>query len=245
MVAEACILSLDRATERRSQVNRTIAACPLPCTVISAVDGSQLSASEIHITYQRKRHSPTYIAELRKAEVGCFLTHRKAWQMIANGSSDVVLVLEDDIQLLQPQFDKALEFALANIESGDYIKFHATEIRTQATVLKSDGYHTLMLPVVAPLGATSQLITRKAAQRLLDASVVFDRPVDTFIQMTWLTGVPVKVVTPSPVSEISDTLGGSMISGTKTTLTRLRQELLRPWYRLQIAALSHLRREFR
>ena len=97
MIAEACILSLDRAIERRPQVDRTIATCPLSCSVISAVDGNLLSDFEIGQVYKRKLHSPTYIAELRKAEIGCFLSHRKAWQKIATGSADAVLVLEDDI----------------------------------------------------------------------------------------------------------------------------------------------------
>ncbi len=242
MIAEACILSLDRATERRPQVNKTIATCPLPCTVISAVDGSLLSDAEINRVYRRKLHSPKYIAELRKAEIGCFLSHRKAWQKIATGAADAVLVLEDDMQLQQPQFNSTLQFALENISPGDYLKFHAGEIHTKATVLKSSGPHSLMLPVVAPLGATSQLITREAAQRLLDASVVFDRPVDTFIQMTWLTGVDVKLITPSCISEISRDLGGSTISQKKNFWPWLQREFRRPVYRMQINVLSRLQK---
>ncbi len=242
MIAEACILSLDRAIERRPQVNRTIATCPLPCTVISAVDGSLLSDAEIHRVYQRKLHSPKYIAELRKAEIGCFLSHRKAWQKIATGSADAVLVLEDDMQLQQPQFNATLEFAMSNISPGDYLKFHAGEIHTQATVLKSSGHHSLMVPVVAPLGATSQLITREAARRLLDSSVVFDRPVDTFIQMTWLTGVAVKLITPCCITEISRELGGSTISQKKNFWPWLQREFRRPVYRMQINLLSRLQK---
>ncbi len=240
MIAEACILSLDRAIERRPQVNRTIAACPLSCSVVSAVDGNLLSDAEIRRVYQRQLHSPKYIAELRKAEIGCFLGHRRIWQRIVNGSADAVLVLEDDMQLQQPQFNAALQFAMADILPGDYLKFHAGEIRTQAAVLKSSGPHSLLLPVVAPLGATSQLITREAAQRLLDASVVFDRPVDTFIQMTWLTGVAVKVVTPCCVFEISRDLGGSTIGQKKKFWPWLQREFRRPLYRMQINRLSRL-----
>ena len=243
MIAEACILSLDRATERRPQVNRTISTCPLKCSVISAVDGNLLSDAEISRVYQRKLHSPTYIAELRKAEIGCFLSHRKAWQKIATGAADAVLILEDDMQLQQPQFDAALQFALANIVPGDYLKFHAGEIRTPAAVLKSSGPHALISPVVAPLGATSQLITREAALRLLDASIVFDRPVDTFVQMTWLTGVAIKVVTPCCVFEISRDLGGSTISQKKKFWPWLQREFRRPVYRMQINRLSRLQQQ--
>lgn len=243
MIAEACILSLDRAIERRPQVDRTIATCPLSCSVISAVDGNLLSDFEIGQVYKRKLHSPTYIAELRKAEIGCFLSHRKAWQKIATGSADAVLVLEDDMQLQQPQFDAALQFALECISPGDYLKFHAGEIRNQAAVLKSSGPNSLLLPVVAPLGATSQLITREAAQRLLDASAVFDRPVDTFIQMTWITGVAVKIVVPCCVFEISRDLGGSTISQKKKFWPWLQREFQRPVYRMQINRLSRLQKQ--
>jgi len=240
MIAEACILSLDRATERRPQVNRTIAACPVPCSVISAVDGSLLSDAEISRVYHRRLYTPSYIAELRRAEIGCFLSHRRAWQKIATGSADIVLVLEDDMQLQQPQFDAALKFALANVLPGDYLKFHAGKIQTESTVLRADGPNSIIMPQVAPLGATSQLITREAAQKLLDSSVVFDRPVDTFIQMTWITGVPVKVVTPCCIAEISRELGGSTISQKKNLWTSLMREFRRPVYRMQINLLSRL-----
>ncbi len=240
MIAEALILSLDRAIERRPQVSKTIAVCPLRCSVVSAVDGSLLSEAEISKVYQRKLYSPKYIAELRKGEIGCFLSHRKVWKQIAEGAADVAFVVEDDIELRQPDFNSALTFALQHIKAGEYIKFHIADQGSVHRALETDGYHSLIQPTVVPLGTTSQLVTRDAAVRLLESTHQFDRPVDTFLQMFWLTGVPVKVVTPPCVSEISNSIGGSLISGKKSTLTRLRRELFRPWYRLRVAALSHL-----
>lgn len=240
MIANACILSLDRAVERRAQVAKTIAICPIPCSVVSAVDGSLLTNTEIGDVYQSRLHSPGYIAELRKGEIGCFLSHRKVWKQIAEGSADVTFVVEDDIELRQPDFNSSLTFALQHILPGDYVKFHIADQGSGHRVLATDGYHSLIQPTVVPLGTTSQLVTREAAVRLLESTQRFDRPVDTHLQMFWLTGVPVKVVTPSCVSEISTTLGGSLISGQKSTLTRLRRELFRPWYRLRVATLSRL-----
>jgi glycosyl transferase, family 25 len=238
MKTEAYILTLDRAIRRRPQVARLMATCGVPCRPFEAVDGTQLSAGEINSVYRRYLHAPRYPTRLRLGEIGCFLTHRKAWQQIVHGNADVGLVLEDDIELNQPKFQAALVFALSHIRPGDYIKFHAGDVGTNHPRIISDGTHALIKPTVAPLGATSQLITRLAASRLLEATELFDRPVDTFVQMTWLTGVPVSIVTPSCVQEISERLGGSTIGMAKSLVMRFRNELNRPLYRVQIARLS-------
>lgn len=240
MNTTAFVISLERAVERRPQVERIVASCPWHCEVAPAADGSKLSASEIDFAYQRFRYRPRYPLPLRPGEIGCFLSHRRLWQRMVDQQIDVALILEDDVELQRPLFDSALQFAVDHLGPCDYVQFQVREIGARHRALFRDGELTIVQPKVTPLRTSAQLVTRGAAERLLAVSQPFDRPVDTFLQMTWLTRVAMKVVLPRSVIEVSQQLGGSMIGGKKKPLmTRLRREILRPVYRSQIALLSH------
>jgi GR25 family glycosyltransferase involved in LPS biosynthesis len=235
MNAQGYILTLQRATERLAHVERTRARCPIQCIAVPATDAMQLADDEIAKVYRKYLHSPGYLLSLRRTEIACFMSHRAIWRLIAESGFDAGLVLEDDIELIQPDFDAAFGFAMNNLRPGDYVKFQVNELKGAQRVILREGHHSLVQPVPAPLGATSQLITRDAALRLLEMSATFDRPVDTFVQMTWLTQVPVKVVVPKCVSEISKQMGGSTISRRKSLLEVVRNELHRPYYRTRVA----------
>jgi GR25 family glycosyltransferase involved in LPS biosynthesis len=93
-------------------------------------------------------------------------------------------------------------------------------------------------PLPVGLGMVAQLVSRDAARKLLAATRKFDRPVDTTVQMFWVTGVRPLAVQPGGVEEISSKLGGSTIKRKKSALDKLGREILRPLYRRRIATLS-------
>jgi GR25 family glycosyltransferase involved in LPS biosynthesis len=242
--AKCFVISLPRSTHRIPQVKRIVQASPLPTEVIAAVDGASLSEEEIAGVYQRNRYRPHYPFELRRGEIGCFLSHRKAWLRILREDLDAALILEDDIELEKPQFDGSLQFALKHAEQGDYIQFQVRETGPHPVCMDSickDGYRRqLVQPHVVPLRTTAQLVTREAAYRLLNSTRVFDRPVDTFLQMVWETGVRTRIVEPSFVKEVSEQLGSNTIGHSSRGLSwnRFQRELWRPWYRNRIRLQS-------
>ena len=92
-------------------------------------------------------------------------------------------------------------------------------------------------PDAPPLRAIGQIVSRAAAERLLDRTLPFDRPVDTLLQMTWVTGQPVLVASPSPVRDVSRETGGTTVQRRSMGLAeRLRHEAMRPIYRAQVLA---------
>lgn len=242
MDANAYILNLKRASERQPQVKRTLARCPISGISVPAIDAAQLTDDELQRVYRKYLHSPSYLLPLRRTEIACFLSHRSIWKLIVESGLDAGLVLEDDVELIQPDFNEAFAFAMNNLRQGDYIKFQVKEFKNPPAPIISDGVHSLVQLAPAPLGATSQLVTREAALRLLEMSTTFDRPVDTFVQMTWMTQVPVKAVTPKCVEEVSLQLGGSTISNRKTFTEVVRNELHRPYYRARVAMRSRRHR---
>lgn len=237
---EAFIIHLARAEARRPQVDHLLAACPVPARVIDAVDGRKLSAGELDAVYSRKRlHAPRYPFELTVGEVGCFLSHRKAWQAILDSGLEAGLVIEDDVEMDSVVFARALELSNKHIATDGIIQFQVREIKQPGAVVVSDGDVQLTRPVQVPLRASCALYSRQAAQRLLDQTTRFDRPVDTYMQMHWLTGLRPCLATPSGVSDKGNDIGGTTIQARNVPmLKRLRREVLRPIYRARIAAMS-------
>ncbi|NLE37279.1 MAG: glycosyltransferase family 25 protein [Pirellulaceae bacterium] len=238
MTIQGFIITLDRAVERRPQVDRLRQLCPVRCEAIQAVDGRLLSEAQRREVVRECIHRPRYPFRLRDGEVGIFLSHRKAWSEIVAQDLEAGLILEDDVELEPNVFRPGLDLALSDLKPMDVIKFPVSRANWFASRRKARPRSRA--PIVTPLGATSLLVGHAAAKRLLELTERFDRPIDTFMQMTWITGIRPRVITPSGVTEISSRLGGSTIHAKKRPLLEtLSRSVLRPVYRLQVNAVSH------
>lgn len=232
------IISLRRAEERFEHVQRVIAKCPIECQRWDAVDGRLLSDTQIAEVYREELHQPRYPFRLTRGEIGCFLSHRSVWQQIACATLPGALIVEDDIDLL-PGFDDAFQFAIENAPACSYVQFQIRDVQGPVEVLAAASDYRLVRPEVPPVRAMAQWVTREAAARLVAATAVIDRPIDTFVQMHWLHGVDVLVVTPPRTREISGELGGSVINAHKRMRFQVPQ-VSREWkrfvYRRQLQA---------
>jgi glycosyl transferase, family 25 len=240
---KAFILHLERATSRGPNVRSLSACLPLESEVIAAVDGAHLTLQELDRAYAPRRFRPTYPFPLTRTEVGVFLSHRSAWRRILDEALDFAFIFEDDAQIDANAFAALLEFLTAERSAWEYVLLPAKPIRN-GTPIAQRGELRLMRPDAPPLRAIAQVVSLAAAERLLDRTLPFDRPIDTFMQMTWVTGQPVLVASPSPVRDVSLKTGGSTVQRKSMSLTeRLRHEAMRPIYRAQV--LARYRRYFK
>lgn len=229
------VITLERAVERRPQRDWILANAPFPCEPLSAVDGVAMNESEVAEIYKRQIYSPRYPHALRRGEIGCFLSHRKAWQQIVDRELDAAVILEDDVTFEPDKLREAMEFLNSSVLPKDYIQFQVRQLESNYPTLVQGRQHSIVQPRPVILRTTAQLVTRAAASRLLEVTKHIDRPVDTFLQMTWVTGIQVKMVLPRVVEEISQNLGGSTLGGRrKPWMEKLTREIVRPIYRAQI-----------
>jgi len=237
MNVKAFIITLPRATERAAQVERIKTLCPLPCEVIEAVDGRAMTDAQRQAYVGHRLFRPHYPFTLRPGEIGHFLSQRKAWKAITDQQLDAALLLEDDIELDTSIFNDGLKLALSTMASLDIVKFRApTHQRSAPLCLHSP---LIRIPALAPLGTTSLLVTRAAAEQLLELTQVFDRPADAFLQLSWVTGIHPRIVVPAGVEEISHRLGGSMIQSKKRSIGEtIYRNIARPMYRAQINSFA-------
>ncbi len=228
MREKAYIIHLERASARRKQVDRIVGACSVPAEIVHAVDGRTLSSEEVGRSYVKDKQEPTYPFELQPGEIGCFLSHRKCWRRLVDENLDAALILEDDIEFDPPVFERALSIARRHINELGYIQFQVRPVPTNATVIAADAQVELVRSKPIQLRTSAQLVSQSAARRLLELTEVFDRPVDTYLQMHWLTGIHLACAAPSGVSDRTAQSGGSTISSKKSSFLR---NVVREWKR--------------
>lgn len=233
---KAFIIHLARARDRQPQVEELIRKLPVETEVVSAVDGRTLDMQTLSRVYRRSVHRPRYPFALGTNEIACFLSHRKAWQAIVDQGLDAGLVLEDDVELTA-EFAAAYAAACTVLKADSFIRFPFRERENGRVVLATETLR-IIEPVPVGLGMVAQLVGCDAAQRLLSATEIFDRPVDTTAQMNWVTGLKPLSVLPGGVKEISVQLGGSTIQKSRSLPDKLKREILRPIYRWKIKSRS-------
>jgi GR25 family glycosyltransferase involved in LPS biosynthesis len=235
MKVEGFIIHLKRAAERRAQAEALAAKMPVPMHILDAVDAAEISDADVARVYRRHIHSPRYPFELRRTEVACFLSHRKAWRAILDSGLDAGLIAEDDVDVVDGRFRPAYSLAIARIMQGDYIRFPVREGAEKGRVLAERDGATLIKPRVIGLGMQMQLVGREAAKALLAATEQFDRPVDTTIQVPGLVRTRVLSVGPAGILHVHKQVGGTTVQKKKKALSEvLSREVKRGIYRLAI-----------
>jgi glycosyl transferase, family 25 len=235
---KAFILHLERATGRGPAVDAMRAALPLESEILPAVDGARLSPEEIRAAYVRSRFAPRYPFALGAPEIGAFLSHRAAWRRIVDDRLDFACVFEDDAEIDLGRFAALLDFAVAERRRWEYLLLPAAGLEPTGVVVARGGELALLRPHTPPLRAIGQIVSRAAAERLLSVTSPFDRPVDTFLQMAWVTGVTLLAARPTPIRDVSRETGGTTVQRERMgAARRLHHEIMRPIYRAKVLAL--------
>lgn len=221
--------------ERRAPNARRLLSLLPGAEIIEAVVGRDIFEGARGRIHPGTLYRPHYPFPLRPAELGVFESHRRCWQRIIDEGLDFALIVEDDLAIEPDRFGAALELVAAHATPGMYVRLPVKPREAPAQVLAAAGGMQLILPRVIGLQCICQVVGRDAAARLLALGPDIDRPVDTLIQMHWVTGQPVHALLGSGNREIAHELGGSTIQTKPPLLSKPRRELLRAWYRAQVA----------
>ncbi len=233
------IIHLHAAVARQTQVEYIKQNSLYPVEIIDAIDGDKLSQEEINQYYPPKSTlKPKYPFGLNSGEIGCFLSHRKAWKAIVDQNLKAGFIIEDDIDFDRDVLQKILELSAEHIENLGYIQVPARSPRGDSSSVVDQQNITLDRFTVIPLGACGQLVGYETAKKLLELTGTIDRPVDTFLQMHWFTGIYLVTATPVVLTEISYALGGSTLSKKRALREKIKRVIQRFWYRMQVKFYS-------
>ena len=203
--------------------------------LVEAVNGRDPAQIEHVQTHPGTLFRPRYPFALTPAEIGVFQSHRKCWDMLVSGDDDFALIVEDDLAVDPAKFGRALALIRDCATPDMYIRLPVKDRETASQPLAQSEEMQLILPQVIGLQCICQVVGRNAAQRLLDITTEIDRPVDTLLQMHWVTGQPVHAVLPNGNREVAAQIGGSTIQTKTRASGKLAREAKRFWYRRQLA----------
>lgn len=191
------IINLPRSTDRRDAMAAQLARLDIAAEFIEAVDGRALDPQQ-RVAYCAESfaafHSP-----LTAAEVGCYLSHLKALERIADQGWPRAVVLEDDVPL-SGDFVPRLNVLCREADVAlDLIKLAGHLHRHLVLQVLSNG-DRLVRYRRPPIGAYALLWSSAGARKMLAHSRPVRRPFDVEIKHWWEMHLRIATLVPELVS---------------------------------------------
>lgn len=173
------LINLDRSKDRLAQMGVEFGRLGLSFTRVAAVDGRLLSQEELNAVTAPVRR---WEIPMPPGEIGCFLSHKKCLEIIAQGEDAYAAVFEDDI-VLSGQAQKILtgtdwipaDADLIKIETFNSVILLGESKKIQGTECK---YARLLSKHLCTGG---YIVSREAAKRMLQFMQLISIPVDNLM----------------------------------------------------------------
>jgi glycosyl transferase family 25 len=219
------LINMDGANERLAHFDGQARQAGVVYDRVSAVDGRAFTSQDLAV-YQ----DPRAIYPLSAAEIGCALSHRKAWQKIFDTKASWGVVFEDDA-CLQPQTG-ILIASLPDIHaSPTIVKLEATNgeavaLGPKVEVFSQRAFYRLR---GLSIGTAGYAINRAACANLLAQRSQYAVPMDLYLfsrRFGAVTGIDVFMMDPALVIQ-ADRLApldeqSGLVSGIRERGKRMR-----------------------
>jgi glycosyl transferase family 25 len=204
------VINLDRAPERLAHAEKELAGQGLSLHRVPAVDGAALGEAEVARVYDANASRAAYHVPMQRGEIGCFLSHRRAWEVyLRESAAPFAVILEDDAAFRGPLSPVLAALHAANLPPWDIIKLWATKKRFVRDVAALGSGGRLVREPVISKRTVGQIVSRAGAARLLARTLPIRRPIDVQLQYPWELGIEVLTIQPSLVVDIGEKLFGS------------------------------------
>jgi len=244
----AYLINMAENTERLRNSKAQFVSLGIQFERINAVDGKMLLEKEIKNAYDAKTNSYHARSPLVASEIGCYLSHIEAWKKIAQGDFQGGFIFEDDFQA-SDDLGTLLGLLSEGPGSWDMVKLFSLNTNPKYITRRPLGSdHIIVKPYRVPTCAIGYGLRKSTAQRLLDCSIPFFRPVDEDHKFFWEKELKVELVLPPPVTignqqAVTGTVGEErraakptrfhmrMLRGIRSLLYQIRYTALLHWHR--------------
>jgi glycosyl transferase family 25 len=196
------------------------------------VDGVRVDTSTLADSgYDCKRRKLYFGYDLSPGEVGCFLAHRKVWQMV-QAENENCLILEDDVLIDGLNLELVSQLSRLALTKPAPTKLPSAFILRLAGVFEKPHKFILGTQIARywgdPSGAAAYVLGANEATRLVTKSIGFYMPVDDFLEATHLHGLNSYAWLPYPIRQANlDSCIGLRSRPPLSRWVRLRRLLLR------------------
>ncbi|MCT7943354.1 MULTISPECIES: glycosyltransferase family 25 protein [Shewanella] len=233
------VINLARSPQRLTAISTQLAQLGIPFERIEGVDGGLLSADDIEAVSPKVLAEKSYHRALGKGEIGCSLSHKRAWQKILDDDLDFAFVLEDDIGLEDNFADVVNLMANLPHANWDFIKLYPLRRGGGSNIRDSFDYqgHQFVSYHKFPISAVAQVVSKQGARSLLKHMPYILEPVDGHIKSWWSLGIYPFGLMPYCVSVDLDGLSdinphGGLEKMKQRKLTKLRLNWTRAFKRM-------------
>lgn len=195
---EIVVISLPGATDRRESVARQMRSAGLAFRFLDAASGPEAIAAGEFDGIDEDNYVLNCGRRPVPGEIGCFASHRRAWQQCA-AAGVPILVMEDDFELRQ-NFRDAVNAAALVIENAGFVRLQ-TDLRARKKPVAEVGDFMLARFTKPPHGLMCYAISPAVAQRFVARTHVVDAPVDVFVKKYWDHGQALHALLPYSVGE--------------------------------------------
>lgn len=185
------VINLNRSPKRLEAISAQLQQHGIPFERIEGVDGTTLTAEQIEAVSPRLLAQKSYHRDLGKGEIGCSLSHKRAWQKILDEDLDFAFVLEDDIGLEDNFADVVNLMANLPHANWDFIKLYPLRRGGGSNIRDSFDYqgHQFVSYHKFPISAVAQVVSKQGAKSLLENMPYIVEPVDGHIKSWWSLGI--------------------------------------------------------
>ncbi len=171
------VISLERSTERRGRVEGQLIKTDIQWQFLNAVDGYALPSMPSSYKQSKVKRLQGY--ELTPGEVGCFLSHIKAWELCVQNNV-TTLVFEDDF-LVGENLEVVIEDLLSIADQWSLVRLSGI-YETNHQILKNRPDYELVKNLGEPCGTAAYMIQPAAAKILLENAADIYEPVDHYLE---------------------------------------------------------------
>lgn len=182
------LINLERSKDRLQKISNRLKELSIYFDRVEAFDGSVLTNLEYEsLTYPYNHPCRVrFTRELTKGEVGCFLSHKKCWQLLVESNEKYAAILEDDLYIS----DEAKQF-LSNIDwlpkeiglirlSSFYRVNNRLFIKERKNLNHIENF-SIAKTLRYAIGTQCYIISKDFAKVALSMTEKFECPVDEFL----------------------------------------------------------------
>lgn len=228
------IINLDRSTDRLEQASSALAQENIFFERISAIDGRMLHENELTRLVEQKPRD--YFQPLTQGEIGCFLSHIKALQLMIERKIDIALILEDDFKLSEKFKTQIRALILEKNNLPDVIKICRSRRKGETLKKLQDGSR-IIRSTSAPITTGAAVWTLNGAIKFMNSFNHIKRPIDVQLKHWWESGLDICWIDPplihlrlnDTVSTIGNRKKRNLESKINKLIYRISYFFLREW----------------
>lgn len=227
---QVLVISLAGSYARQQKVSAELSRTSFQWRFLDAIRGSTLKTMPDE--YKPKKVKNLLGFELTPNELGCFLSHKKAWQQCVDKNVPTI-IFEDDFYLL-PHFERAIYFLQNECITWEAVRLQGLNEVPQKLIF-SNGDISLVRNIGDAVGATAYILKPSAAQTLINAASDIYEPLDHFLEHHQKHHLEFLAINPYPVG----------ITGVETTIADRPGRLpIKGWAKSKRSILRALDRQF-